>query len=121
MATELNKLPALLRRYKQLCQESVELRRTIADVEREIVAVGAPRRRKQSRKKTARAIQELVDVLRTSAQPLTRHELADRLNLLPGTASARLFRAVEMQLVERADRGRYRCVELQPRNGTTLA
>ena len=112
-----NKMPALLRRYRQLYQESLDIKRALAEVEREMLSIGAPRRRRSGARRGARGVKEVVDVLRTSAEPMTARSIAERLGLSMGAIHGRLARAMEMQLIERPGRGSFRCVEPARRDG----
>jgi DNA-directed RNA polymerase specialized sigma24 family protein len=110
-------LPTLLRRYRDVHRQYVELERELGDLDRQIVAAGRPPRPHRRRTESVEATDELRAVLRVlqeAESPLPPREIASRLGVPPKTVSRRLARALHLGYVERAGQASYRVADAVP-------
>ena len=109
---------SLLRRQKELFKQYLALEREIADLDRQIIASGTPRRR-VSRPSAASGgvsedVREMLRIMQLVGGPVARGELAARMDVRPKTASRYLARALKLRVVERVGYRLYRVVNTVP-------
>lgn len=102
-------LPALLKKFEQLHRLQIETERQIADVQRQILAIGKrePKRQRPTKQQLVEVVRETVEALREAGGPLPRKEIAARIGISAHATAYRLKLAIQAGAVERVALGRY--------------